>query len=309
MSITEQRRIVVIGSANIDLVMRVPRCPKPGESLMGHSFMTVTGGKGANQALAAARLGAQVHFCGCVGDDDFGQQQRASLEADGVDVTRLKIHSTEATGTAMIMVADSGQNSIVVTPGANAALLPEDIAPMQSLIAGADVLLLQLEIPMETTIAALKMAREVGTLSIVDAGPAQQVPDELLKLCDVISPNETEAQTLCHGAVTVNDLETAGQAAALLMNRGATKAVMKLGSLGSLYVGKEQCFAPAYTVDAVDTTAAGDAFTAALAVYWNPDDIKSTLSMANATGALACTVAGAQPSLPTREAVEQLSQS
>lgn len=303
------RRIVVIGSANIDLVTRVPRSPKPGESLFGHSFMTVTGGKGANAALAAARLGAEVTFCGCVGDDDFGRQQRDSLSADGVDMTHLKVHPTEPTGTAMIMVADSGENSIVVTPGANAALTPEDIEALAPSIAEADALLLQLEIPLDTTMAALRMAREVGTLSIVDAGPAQTVSDEFLALCDVISPNETEANTLTYGAVTVDDVESAGQAAEILCSRGAATAIMKLGELGSLLYGKIQHFAPAFKVDPLDTTAAGDAFTAALSVFWDEDNLPQTLRLANATGALATTVAGAQPSLPRLESVLALSNS
>jgi ribokinase len=296
-------KLVVIGSANIDLVTRVHRSPKPGESLIGHSFSTVCGGKGANQAVAAARLGAEVTFVGCVGDDAFGAAQRDSLQKAGVDCSRLKIHPEEPTGTAVILVADEGQNSIVVTPSANYGLLPEDVQPLASLVAEADAVLLQLEIPLDTVEAILDMARENDTLSILDAGPAQQVSARIIAKADVVSPNETEATALTE--IVVDNIESAQEAAQQLLEMGATHAVMKLGALGALYTGEQELFAPAFPIDAVDSTAAGDAFTAALAVTWKEKSLEEALSFANAAGALSATVSGAQPSMPTRNAVEE----
>ena len=297
-----EAKIVVVGSANIDLVMRVPRVPKPGESLIGHSFATITGGKGANQAVAAARLGASVRFAGCVGNDAFGELQRQSLSAAGVDVTYLKMHETEPTGTAVILVADEGQNSIVVTPSANYGLLPEDIAALTPLFAEADAVLLQLEIPLETVEAALDLARRCGTRSILDAGPAQKVSKALLAKADIVSPNETEAEAMT--GIPVTTIENAREAAQALLEMGALEVVIKLGAKGSLYVGQDEIHTRPFPVAPVDTTAAGDAFTAALAVVWDCAPRTEALRFANAAGALATTVPGAQPSMPTRAAVE-----
>jgi ribokinase len=299
-----QRTILVVGSANIDLVTRVPRCPKPGESLIGRSFATITGGKGANQAVAAARLGARTVFAGCVGADAFGELQRASLSAAGVDVSHLKTHPSEPTGTAVILVGDEGQNSIVVTPSANYGLRPEDLDPLEAVFRAADAVLLQLEIPIETVEAALDMARRCGVLSILDAGPAQRVPERIVAKADIVSPNETEAEAMT--GQPCRSLDDARLAASLLLAMGAPHVVLKLGANGSLYVSEGACYAAApFSIEAVDTTAAGDAFTAALAVAWDAGDIPGTLRFANAAGALAATKPGAQPSMPTRAAVEQ----
>jgi ribokinase len=296
------RNIIVVGSANIDLVTRVPRSPKPGETLIGLSFMTAMGGKGANQAVAAARLGAHVSFAGCIGDDVFGGQQRQCLAADGIDLGYLKTHPSEPTGTAIILVADEGQNSIVVTPAANYGILPEDIAGMTALFEAADAVLLQLEIPLETVEAALDLARRCGTLSVIDAGPAQPLSPGLMAKADIVSPNETEAEALT--GIRVDSVEDAERAAAKLLEMGVRHAVMKLGAHGSLYLGEDRVYVPAFEVSPVDTTAAGDAFTAALAVAWEERPIREALRFANAAGALAATVAGAQPSMPERAAVE-----
>lgn len=298
--------ILVIGSANIDLVTRVPRCPRPGETLIGSSFATIPGGKGANQAVAAARLGARTYFAGCVGQDSFGTLLRETLAESGVDVTYLKIHPSEPTGTAVIFVAEEGQNSIAVTPSANLGLTPADIRTLEPLFREADALLMQLEVPLETVDAALGMARGAGTLSILDAGPAQRVGEAIVSKADVVSPNETEAEAMT--GIRVDDLAGAGEAAAQLRDMGAREVVMKLGARGALYLGPEgTVHVPAFEVDVVDTTAAGDAFTAALGIAWpTMSDRYDAIRFANAAGALAATVAGAQPSMPTREAVEAL---
>ena len=301
------RSILVIGSANIDLVTRVPRCPRPGESMFGHSFATVTGGKGANQALAAARLGASTAFAGCVGADAFGEMQRASLAAEGIDLRALAAHATAPTGTAVILVGDDGQNSIVVTPGANFEVTVEAVATLAPAIAAADVLLLQLEIPLEAVAEALRLARANGTCSILDAGPAQRVAPELLAAADLVSPNETEAEALT--GIAVVDDASARAAADALRAMGVREVVMKLGARGSLYVGDgEAIYAPPFQVDAVDTTAAGDAFTAALGLRWGTAPVAEVLRFANAVGALATTRHGAQPSLPTLDEVTQFLQ-
>jgi ribokinase len=296
--------ILVAGSANIDLVTRVPRSPKPGESLIGRSFAIITGGKGANQAVAAARLGGRVLFAGCVGDDVFGEKQRESLSAAGVDVRHLKVHPEEPTGAAVILVADEGQNSIVVTPSANYGITPEDVRALRPDFEAADAVLLQLEIPIETVSAALDLAKECGTLSILDAGPAQPLPDEIIAKADIISPNETEAAALT--GIAVKNLEDARRAAAALLVSGAGAVVLKLGALGALYAARDgECFAEAFPVQAADTTAAGDAFTAALAIAWKSRPPAEALRFANAAGALATLTAGAQPAMPERERVDQ----
>jgi ribokinase len=298
-------KLLVVGSANIDLVTRVPRCPKPGESLIGAAFSTVPGGKGANQAVAAARLGAETHFAGCVGNDAFGEMQRQTLAADGVDLTHLRTHPDEPTGTAVILVADDGQNAIVVTPSANYGFEPGDVAGLEPLFGELDAVLLQLEIPLETVEATLDLARRTGVLSILDAGPAQQVPDSIIRKADVISPNETETEAMT--GMAVGNVDEAKAAAHRLRGMGAKEVVLKLGKEGSYYLGDKEYYAAPFEVEVVDTVAAGDAFTAALALKWRQFSPSDAMRFANAAGALATTVAGAQPSMPTRRAVEEFS--
>lgn len=295
------KNIVVVGSANMDLVMRVKRFPKAGETLSGKNFMTAHGGKGANQAVAAARLGARVSFVGCVGEDAFGDFQRVGFAREGMDLSYLKIHPDLPTGTAIILVADSGENTIVVDPAANNGLSPEDIARLGACFSMADQVISQLEIPLETVEATLQLARSCGTFSLLDAGPARFLPEEMVAGADLISPNESEAEALT--GIRVDSRDTAREAAQRLRDWGAAHVVMKLGSKGCLYLGDEELFVPAFTVDAVDTTGAGDAFTAALAVAWGQVSLPEALRFANAAGALAATVEGAQPSMPTLEAV------
>ncbi len=298
------RTILVVGSANIDLVTRVPRCPKAGETLLGHSFSTVPGGKGANQAVAASRLGARTFFAGCVGNDVFGQMQRETMTEAGIDLQALRIDPEEPTGTAVIFVADEGQNAIVVTPAANARLRPEHIAALKPLVEKADAVMLQLEIPLDTVEATLALARSCGTRGILDAGAAQQVPESLIAKADLVSPNETEAEAMT--GIPIHSLDDAHKAAARLRAMGAKEVVMKLGDQGAYYLGEDEAFhVPAFPVKAVDTVAAGDAFTAALTLAWSDGTNKrEALRFANAAGALATLKAGAQPSMPSREAVE-----
>lgn len=299
------RNILVIGSANIDLVARVSRIPRPGETLMGQSFATICGGKGANQAVAAARLGGQVTLIGCVGDDAFGAQQKESLRSAGVNLSYLKTVSGTPTGTAIIEVSDEGENSIVVIPGANFELTPEDIFAYRAAFEAADAVLMQLEVPVAVVEAALDLALETKTLSILDIGSDQPVSEAVIGKATVVTPNTSEAERL-----TGMRIESDGdvEAAALrLLSFGSRHVVMKLGSRGSRYFGAGASFdAPPFKVNVVDTTAAGDAFTGALGVAWVDGAIAETLCYANAVGALATTKAGAQPSLPFAEDVARL---
>lgn len=293
--------ILVVGSANIDLVTRVPQCPRAGETLIGSGFQTIPGGKGANQAVAAARLGARTWFAGCVGDDAFGAIQRETLAAAGVDISRLKTHPDQPTGTAVIFVAETGQNSIVVVPSANYGILPDDVQALEPLFDEIDAVLLQLEIPLETVAATLNLARAKGVLSILDAGPAQKVAPEFVGKAAVVSPNETEAEAMT--GIAVNSVKDAARAAEALRGMGASEVVVKLGERGAYYLGDESFHVPAFPVNAVDTTAAGDAFTAALAYAWRLAPRREAIVFANAAGALAATVVGAQPSMPGIHAV------
>jgi ribokinase len=297
------KKILVVGSANVDLVTRVPRCPKPGESLVGTSFTTVPGGKGANQGVAAARLGAETTFIGCVGDDAFGAMLRGNLENEGVNVDHVRVDSGNPTGTACIYVMDDGNNAIVVTPAANHGLTPAHIEALQPIIAAHDVVLTQLEIRLETVEALLRASRSAGVFSILDAGPVRDTPIELLRLADLVSPNETEAEAFT--GVAIQSEEDAAKAANRFHDSGTESLVIKLGSRGALFTTPDQrIYAPAFDVNAIDTVAAGDAFTAALALAWGNGEPADVLRYANAAGALATTKTGAQDAMPTQEAIE-----
>lgn len=295
------KNIIVVGSANMDLVVRTTRFPRAGETVLGGKFMTAFGGKGANQAVAGARLGGRVDFVGCLGDDAFGNLHRESMAREHVGLDNLKILPEQPTGTAVILLTDTGENTIVVAPGANNALAPDDILALRGLFQEADVVISQLEIPLETVESTLRLARECGTLSFLDTGPARPLSPAVLGLVDIVSPNESEAETLT--GIRVDSTDAARSAANRLREMGAGHVVMKLGSRGCLYVGPEELYQPAFEIEAVDTTGAGDAFTAALAIAWDRLPLREALLFANAAGALAATVAGAQPSMPKREAV------
>ena len=300
-STTTRPRVVVVGSLNCDVVFRVPHHPQPGETLTAASVARVSGGKGANQAVAAARLGADVTLIGTVGDDDDGRFLRGEVLAAGVG-DGIATRGDAATGAAYINVSDAGENTIVLAPGANATLGPNDLSSYADTLQRADVLLIQLETTLDAITAAIDAVGE-RTCVILDPAPAVALPDELLRRVDVISPNQTEA------AVYVDGRTAAEQAAKLVAHYGGT-AVMKLGADGALArtagaaAVVEQA---AFPVDVVDTTAAGDAFTAALGVALaERRSLPEALAFACAAGSLATTAAGAQPSLPSREQVEAL---
>jgi ribokinase len=295
-------RIVVIGSINMDLVVRAERLPKPGETVRGREFQTIPGGKGANQAVAAARLGAETHMVGRVGYDEFGRRLRQSLADNGVHVEYVTSDREHPNGVAVILVQESGENSIVVAAGANAAVSMDDLKATASVIQAADAVLLQLEIPLETVATALQMAGAAKVRSILDAGPAADVPEDLKRAADVISPNMVEAEALLGHAVS-----SALDAARELVGRGAPACVVKAGAQGCAWVSPQGAeHIAAIAVKAVDTTAAGDAFTAALAVALaEGKSLPEAARWANFAGALAVTRFGAQPSMPPRRELEQ----
>jgi ribokinase len=298
-------RIVVAGSINMDLVVRSPRHPLPGETLIGGPFVTVPGGKGANQSMAAARMGSQVAFIGCVGRDAFGAELRGNLQAAGIATNQVRA-VPEATGVALITVSADGENTIIVAPGANDALSPAMIEAAEDVIAGADALLLQLEVPATAVAAAAALARRHGVPVILNPAPAQPLPSGLLELISFLIPNEHEAALLT--GMPVTNLAEAEAAARCLQSQGAAQVILTLGSQGALALTPDGAVhIPSFPIRAVDSTAAGDGFLGAFAVALTEGrPVVEAASWGCAAGALACTVLGAQPSLPGRQAVEAL---
>ena len=287
--------IVVIGSSNTDLIVRAARLPGAGETVLGGDLTTAAGGKGANQAVAAGRLGAPVSFVACLGPDMFGQQAAAALAAEGLDLTYLLRDPAAPSGVALIVVDDAGQNLIAVAPGANSRLTPAAVQAAQPALAVARVLLLQLEIPLDTVLAAARAGRAAGLTVILNPAPAQPLPAEAYALLDFITPNEHEAHTLTGRA------DPAAAADALLA-RGVRNVIVTLGAEGALVAtapGQSE-HVPGFQVPAVDTTAAGDAFNGGLAVALaRGDALAAAVRYAQAGVALSVPRRGAQPSLPT----------
>jgi ribokinase len=292
--------ILVVGSLNMDLVVCAPRFPAPGETISGEDLAIIPGGKGANQAVAAARLGADVSMLGRVGCDVFGQSLLDNLADNGVDASRVQ-RDAAATGTATILVDAHGQNSIVLSPGANGKVTPDDVADLPD----AKILILQFEIPSETVFRAAQLGREKGMRVIVNPAPARKAGPDLLKLADLLVPNESELSLLT--GQPVSDDASAEAAARLLIAQGAGMVIVTRGEHGSLTVTQNDIYhVPAFQVDVIDTTAAGDAFIGGLAVALAEDKpIREALTNANACGALATTRFGAQPSLPNKEEVDE----
>ncbi|PMU06031.1 ribokinase [Aeromonas salmonicida] len=297
-------RLVVLGSVNADHVLRVPHFPRPGETLTGHSYQVVPGGKGANQAVAAARLGAPVSFIAHIGDDAIGQQMRQGFEQDGIDVSAVELDETLPTGIAIIYVSDEGENSIGISAEANGALSPAMVKRHEAMIADAHTLLLQLEVPLESVFEAAKLARSHGTRVVLNPAPARPLPAELLALVDLITPNQTEAELLT--GVKVSDEASAAQAAARFHQMGISDVMITLGSQG-VYCSnaKQQQLIPGFRVEAVDTTAAGDTFNGALlAAELAGADFNAAVRFAHGAAALSVTKFGAQNSIPSKVEVD-----
>jgi len=300
----EDVRVVVAGSSNFDVVVHADRPPREGENVLATNLKFFPGGKGANQAVAVKRLGAKVTFIGAVGKDIIGDFLVGHLEASGIDTHWVRREAVRSSGCAFISIYPSGNNSIVVDPGANHTLTPADIERAQESIAEADAVLTVFEIPMATVEAVLRAGRKAGKLTVLDAGPPRRVSTELLKLADIVSPNETELEALSKEAVSGR--ESVRKAATKLLGLGAETVVVKMGSDGAMLVTAEGAtHFPASKIKAVDPTAAGDAFTAALTVRLAMGEkMEDAIRYANLAGALAVTKLGALPSLPTREEVE-----
>lgn len=299
------KRIVVLGSLNMDLVIQAPRHPQPGETLTGSAFRTFPGGKGANQAVAAARLGKQVTMIGCVGQDAFGDALIAHLQANGVDANCIDRPDCE-TGVALITLSATGENTIVIAPGANGRVSPETVTTHRDAIAAAAALLLQLEVPLPAVEAAAEIAHAHQVPVILNPAPARPLPPGLLRRVTYLIPNQHEAALLT-GLPTGADQEAA-EAARSLLTAGVGTVILTLGERGALVLaGDRLVTVPSFPVQVVDTTAAGDAFVAAFTVALAEG--RPTVEAATwgcAAGALACTTLGAQPSLPKRWAVSDL---
>ena len=297
-------KVTVVGSFMYDLVATAPRRPKTGETLIGDSFGMFLGGKGANQAIAASRAGAIVSMVGRLGNDLFGDQFLEKFSTEVIN-TEFVIQDTEnGTGVGMPLIDASGDNSIVIIPQANMALSFENIDQAESSIADSDVLVLQCEVPMEANQRAAEIANKTDTLVILNPAPACEIPDALLSLVDIITPNESETEILT-GMPTETDNQ-AIEAAHLLLSKGIETVILTLGSRGSFLLTKKmEKLIPAYSVEVVDTTAAGDAFCGALAASLaHGINIEKSVKIANAAGALAVTKLGAEPSLPSREEIQ-----
>jgi ribokinase len=299
--------IVVVGSLNADLVVHVDRFPRPGETLSGDGFTRFPGGKGANQAYAAARLGGMVAMVGQVGADDHGAWLSGHLAAGGVDTAAVLRDAQAATGVALITVDATGQNHIVLVAGANGTFTPDRLAPVEEVVRGARVVLLQLEIPLDTVVAAARIAHEAGAQVILDPAPARAVPDTLLELSTYVTPNETELLVMTGGG-DLRDNDDVRRRAQQLMARGSPGVLVKLGARGAALIGRhEEHWWSAHEVSVVDTTAAGDAFNGALAVALTEGQpLDRAGRFANAAASITVTRAGAQTSMPERKDVECL---
>jgi len=297
--------IVVVGSSNTDMSIQLDRIPRPGETILGGEFTTAAGGKGANQAVGAARAGGHVTFVARVGRDMFGDQAIAGFKRDGICVEHVFRDKAAPSGVALIFVAKDGENSIAVAGGANAKLSPADVKKAAKAIRSAAVLVTQLETPLETVQAAAEIAAKAGVRVIINPAPARPLPDKLLKLVSILTPNETEAELLT--GIKVTDEAAAAKAADKLRSRGVKTVILTLGPRGAFVAdanGKQ--LVSGFKVKAVDTTAAGDIFNGSLAVALaEGKPLPAAVRFANAAAALSVTKLGAQPSAPARKEIEE----
>ena len=297
------KKIVVLGSTNTDMVVKSARIPAPGETILGGRFLMNPGGKGANQAVAAARLGGDVAFIAKVGDDLFGREARSLFAKEGIRTDYVFTDPNEPSGVALIMVDDKGENCIAVASGANGLLSPADLAPARSVIERAGLLLMQLETPVETVLCAAQWAAAKGVPVVLNPAPACRLPDELFACLGMITPNETEAELLT--GIKVHDDASAEAAARALCAKGVKRVVVTLGAKGAfVYADGRGARVPAFKVEAVDTTAAGDVFNGALAVALTEDrPLAAAVSFAAKAASISVTRMGAQASAPYRNEI------
>lgn len=293
--------VLVIGSANMDMVVSTLRFPSPGETLLGTKFEMFPGGKGANQAVSCAKLGCRTFFIGKMGNDEFQKKLSCKMIDDGINLNHLYIDEKESTGIAFITVDNVGQNEIIVISGSNMKLMPEDIKKKESIFSEVKVILSQLEIPLESVIEAGRIAKKNGNIFILNPAPARSLPDELLQLLDYITPNESELEFL--SGIKIKDEQTAQAGAKALLARGVKNVVVTLGKFGALFVNDNSSMMfPANKVQVVDTTGAGDAFNGAFAYYLSEGfEINKVIKAANIVASLSVMKMGAQSSMPHRE--------
>lgn len=297
------KKITVVGSLNMDLVVNVDKMPKVGQTVIGSNFKEVPGGKGANQAVAMARLNGQVNMIGKVGQDGFGKELLDSLKKDKVNIEYVKAEKNIASGVALITVNEDADNSIVVAPGANYELKKEDIDNCIDAINESDIVVIQLEVPIDTVRYTLEKSKELNKYTILNPAPAVKLGDEIIKNVDLLTPNETELEIL--SGIQIKEDKDILSAAKALINKGVKELIVTLGSKGALYINKDMHkMYKSYKVSAVDTTAAGDSFTGAVAVSLaNDENIDKAIDFASKVGALSVTKEGAQSSLPYLEEV------
>lgn len=296
-----QKKLCVLGSINVDHVIQVPYFPKPGETLIGKNYQIAYGGKGANQAVAAARSGAKVSFIGAIGDDSIGEIMKASFANDGINVSAISTIDNQSTGLALIQVSASGENSIVISAGANADLDIEKVQQSQGIIQQSDCLLMQLESPLASITLAAQLAKQAGTTVVLNPAPAQQLPETLLSLVDIITPNETETEILT--GITVVDQPSAQQAANYFHQLGINTVLITLGAKG-VFISEQGNgnIIAGFEVNATDTTAAGDTFNGAfLTALLEGKSKMNAIRFANAAAALSVTRQGAQSAIPYRQ--------
>ncbi|MBO4544980.1 MAG: ribokinase [Verrucomicrobia bacterium] len=305
----KKANVVVVGSSNTDMIIQMKSIPRPGETLLGGRFSIAPGGKGANQAVAAARAagpGGKVTFVAKVGQDLFGDQTIAGLKKDKISTDYVFRDKKNASGVALIYVAEDGENSIGVASGANGALSPADVKKAAKVIAESDILVMQLETPLPTVLEAAKTADKAGVPVILNPAPMQPLPEELLRKVTILTPNETEAESLT--GITVTDKKTAEEAASILHRKGVPIVIITMGAKG-VYLSAPECkkMIKSFKVKAVDSTAAGDVFNGALATALSQEiGLLEAIRFAIAAAAISVTRLGAQPSVPTRKEIEKM---
>ncbi len=298
-------KITVVGSSNTDLVAKTPKLPSPGETVIGSKFIIAPGGKGANQAVAIARLGGDVTFVAKLGMDDFGDQAVNNFKKDNINTDFIFRTPNSPSGVALIFVDDTGENVIVAVQGANAELLPKDVEKAKPIIEHSDALVLQLEVPLETVAYAVSIAKSAKIPVVLNPAPGKKLDSDLIELIDYLTPNETEAEILTEMKV-IDDI-TAKSAGLKLLEFGAKNVVITLGKRGAMLITAKECeLIPGFNVSAVDTTAAGDAFNGGLAfAIASKRTVKDAVRFANAVAALSVTKIGAQPSMPFKSEVDE----
>lgn len=295
-------KVCILGSINIDIIINVKKMPQVGETIFGENLKNASGGKGANQAVAASRCGSKVIMIGKVGSDESGKSLTQNLVKDSIDITNVGTDDSVPTGTALITVNGEGNNSIIVVPGANMTISHDEILNARKAIEESDIIIAQFETPFQATIDAFKIARENGKITILNPAPAKTIPDELYSLTDIIAPNETEVYEL--SGIKVENLEDAEKAANAFLGRGVKYVIITLGEKGAALIGKDRYqIVPAYKVNAVDTTAAGDSFIGGLASRLNADGLEfdnliEAIKFGNKVSGIVVQKEGAQPSIP-----------